>query len=323
MATAVQPRLVTVFGGSGFVGRYLVGALARRGYRVRVAVRRPDLTNHLNTLGKVGQIQPIQANLRFEDSVIRAVEGSDHVVNLVGILAESGAQSFESVQEQGAKFVAAASRDAGAGLTQISAIGASDESESIYARTKGRAEKAVLEIDSSAVIMRPSIIFGPEDEFFNRFAAMARLSPFLPAIGGGRTLFQPVYVGDVAEALALSVDGLATPGTIYELGGPEVLTFRQCMEEMLDVIDRKRFFLPVPFFAAELMGAVTGVLPGAPLTRDQVKLLRSDNVVSQTAIDEKRTLKGLGITPTGMEAILPSYLVRFRAQGQFGGRNRI
>lgn len=323
MATALQPRLVTVFGGSGFVGRYLVGALARRGYRVRVAVRRPDLANFLRPLGKVGQIQPVQANLRFPDSVQRCVEGSDHVVNLVGVLTEGGAQTFRAVQEEGARTAAEATRAAGAGFTQISAIGADPDSDSAYARTKGRAERAVLEIAPDAVIMRPSIVFGPEDAFFNRFAGMARLSPFLPAIGGGRTKFQPVYVGDVAEALARSVDGAARAGTVYELGGPQVLSFRECMEEMLEIIDRRRALLPIPFSVAEILGAVAGLLPGAPLTRDQVRLLRHDNVVSEEARREGRTLEGLGITPRAIDAILPAYLVRFRPHGQFGTRNRV
>ena len=310
-------KLVTVFGGSGFVGRHTVRALARRGYRVRVAVRHPDLAGHLQPLGNVGQIQAVQSNLRVRWSVDRAVEGADHVLNLVGILHESGRQRFESVQAFGARAVAEAARATGAKLTQISAIGANAESEAGYARSKARGEAAVLETLPDAVIVRPSIVFGPEDQFFNRFANMARFSPFLPLIGGGTTKFQPVYVGDVAEALALTVDGKAAGGTIYELGGPEVLTFRECMEHMLKVIDRKRAFVPVPWPIAALQGAILGMLPNPLLTSDQVTLLKTDNVVSDQAISQGRTLAALGITPQSLDAILPSYLWRYRIAGQY------
>jgi len=311
------PKLVTVFGGSGFVGRYVVRALARRGYRIRVACRRPDLAGHLQPLGNVGQIQAVQANVRVRWSVDRAVEGADHVVNLVGILAEGGRQRFSSVQEFGARAVAEAARAAGAGLTHGSALGADANSASIYAQTKARGEKAVLDTVKSAVVLRPSIIFGPEDQFFNRFADMARFSPALPLVGGGTTRFQPVYVADVAEAFARSVDGKVKGGKIYELGGPRVLTFRECMEEMLEVIDRKRMLVPLPWSIAGVMGSVLGMLPGALLTSDQVTLLKSDNVVSKEAEKEGRTLPGLGIEPQSTAAILPTYLWRFRPAGQF------
>ena len=310
------PKLVTVFGGSGFIGRHTVRALAKRGYRVRVAVRRPDLANFIQPLGNVGQIQPVQANVRVRWSVDRAVEGADHVINLIGILHESGRQTFSAVQDFGARAVAEAARSAGARMTQISAIGADLDSASAYARSKAAGEAAVLETLPGATIFRPSIVFGPEDEFFNRFANMARFSPALPLIGGGHTKFQPVFVGDVAEALARSVDGKAAPG-IYELGGPEVRTFRQCMELMLDIIGRKRLLAPVPWPIASLQGAVLGMLPGKLLTSDQVVQLRSDNVVSGEAIAGRRTLEGLGITPRAMEAILPSYLWRYRVAGQY------
>jgi uncharacterized protein YbjT (DUF2867 family) len=310
-------KLVTVFGGSGFVGRHVVRALAKRGYRVRVAVRRPDLAIHLQPLGGVGQIQAVQANLRFRWSVDRAVEGADHVVNLVGILHESGAQNFDSVQEFGARAIAEAARAAKAGLTHVSAIGADKGSASNYARTKGLAEAAVLDTVKHAVILRPSIIFGPEDGFFNKFAAMARYSPMLPLIGGGNTKFQPVYVGDVAEAVARSVDSDVAGGKIYELGGPEVRTFKELMQEMLQLVERKRFLLPIPFWAARIMGTVAGVLPSPQLTRDQVTLLESDTIVSEKARKEGRTLEGIGITPRTMEAVLPTYLWRFRARGQY------
>ena len=310
-------KLVTVFGGSGFLGRHVVRALAKRGYRIRVAVRRPDLAIHLQPLGGVGQIQAVQANLRFRWSVDRAVEGADHVINLVGILHESGAQNFGAVQEFGARAIAEAARAAKAGLTHVSAIGADKDSASDYARTKGLAEAAVLETVKDAVILRPSIIFGPEDGFFNKFAAMARYSPMLPLIGGGLTKFQPVYVGDVAEAIARSVDGQIAGGKVYELGGPEVRTFKELMQELLAVVERKRILLPIPFWAARILGTVAGLLPSPQLTRDQVTLLESDNIVSAKAIKDGRTLEGIGITARTMEAILPSYLWRFRARGQY------
>lgn len=312
-----RPRLVTVFGGSGFIGSHVVRALARRGYRVRVATRRPNHAVHLQPLGNVGQIQAVQANLRYRWSVDRAVEGADHVVNLVGILSESGRQTFAAVQDFGARAVAEAARGAGAGLTQISSIGADPESPSEYARTKALGERAVLETVPDAVVLRNSIVFGPEDSFFNRFANMARFSPVLPLIGGGHTRFQPVYVGDVAEAVALSVDGHVTGGRVFELGGPEVLTFRECMEHMLRIIDRRRMLVTVPWPIAEMKAAVLGLLPSPLLTKDQVAQLRSDNVVSADAQREERTLEGLGIQPRSIEVILPTYLWRYRPAGQF------
>lgn len=310
------PKLVTVFGGSGFVGRHVVRSLARRGYLVRVACRRPDLAGHLQPLGNVGQIRAVQANVRVPWSVERAVEGADHVINLVAILYEAGRQRFAAVHEAGSRAVAEAARARNAGLTHISALGADPESESAYARTKAAGEQAVFAAAPDAVVFRPSIQFGPEDNFFNKFANMARYSPALPLIGG-KTRFQPVYVGDVAEAIARSVDGRVEGGRIYELGGPEVLTFRQCLEEMLETIGRKRLLLPIPFPIASLMGAVLGVLPGRMLTADQVRLLRYDNVVSDAAAKENRTFAGLGIQPKAIEAILPSYLWRYRHAGQF------
>ncbi len=311
------PKLVTVFGGSGFVGRYVVRALAKRGYRIRVACRRPDLAFHLQPLGNVGQIQAVQANVRARWSVDRAVEGADHVVNLVGILYETGKQKFAAVQEAGARAVAEAAAAAGAGLTHGSALGARIDSRSLYAQTKARGEKAALDAVKDAVIFRPSIIFGPEDGFFNRFAEMARYSPVLPLIGGGETRFQPVYVGDVAEAMARSVDGKVAGGTVYELGGPEVMTFRACMEEMQEIIGRDRRLVTIPWSLAELQASILGLLPNPLLTKDQVTLLRSDNVVSIAAESERRTFAGLGINPKTTAAILPTYLWRYRSAGQF------
>ncbi|MCD2175324.1 complex I NDUFA9 subunit family protein [Rhizobium sp. C4] len=319
MTIANQTKLVTVFGGSGFVGRYIVRALAKRGYRIRVAVRRPDLAGFLQPAGNVGQISFAQANLRYRNSVDRAVEGSDYVINCVGILFENGRNKFDSVQDFGARAVAEAARAAGAKLIHFSAIGANSGSNSDYSRTKGLAEKAIREILPDATILRPSIVFGPEDQFFNKFANMARTAPFLPLIGGGKTAFQPVYVGDIAEGVANLVDGKAAAGRIYELGGPEVLTFRQCLEIMLAEIDRQKPLVSLPFAVASLLGSVASLVPfiAPPITSDQVKLLKTDNVVSKDAETEGRTLAALGVTPTLVAAIIPSYLVHYRPQGQY------
>jgi uncharacterized protein YbjT (DUF2867 family) len=321
-------QLVTVFGGSGFVGRHVVRALAKRGYRVRVAVRRPDLANFLQPLGNVGQIQAIQANLRFPDSVQRAVQGSDAVVNLVGILAESGAQKFQSVQAEGARVIAEAAAKAGiTRLVQMSAIGADAQSKAAYARSKAEGEAAVRAAVKGAIIVRPSIVFGPEDDFFNRFAGLARVMPFLPLIGGGHTKFQPVFVGDVAEVVARAVDGALKAGATYEVGGPETKTFRELMEQVLKIANRKRVLLPLPFPLARLQAGLFELIdtvsfglavPHAlKLTRDQVTLLETDNVVSDAAKAEGLTLEGLGISGQTIDAVVPSYLYRFRKAGQF------
>ncbi|WP_159593706.1 complex I NDUFA9 subunit family protein [Chelativorans xinjiangense] len=318
MATISQrPKLVTVFGGSGFVGRHVVQALTRRGYRVRVACRNPHAAVHVQPLGNMGQVHAIQANLRYRWSVDRAVDGADHVINLVGILYESGRQRFDAVQNFGARAVAEAARAADAGLTQASAIGADLNSPAAYGRTKAEGEQAVLETVKNANIIRPSIIFGPEDSFFNRFANMARFSPFLPLIGGGHTKFQLVYVGDVAEAYARAVDGALEPGATYELGGPQVLTFRECMEEMLEVINRKRLLVSIPWPIARLQGRILGMLPKPLITLDQVRMLEVDNVVSEEARERGHTLEGLGIARHSIQAILPTYLWTYRPAGQF------
>lgn len=311
-------KLVTVFGGSGFLGRYAVQALARRGHRIRVAVRRPDLAGHLQPLGMVGQIKPIQANLRYRWSVDRAVEGADAVVNLVGILAESGRQTFDAVQAFGPRAVGEAARAQGiSSVVHVSAIGADQPSTAGYMHSKAEGEAGIREVVPRVVIVRPSILFGPEDDFFNRFAAMARLSPVLPLIGGGKTRFQPVFAGDVGEAIARAVDGGAERGAIYELGGPEVLTFRECLERMLQITKRKRLLLPLPWFAGRMMGRFGQWVPGKPITLDQVRMLMFDNVVSDEAVREKRTFEGLGIEPTALEIVLPTYLTRFREHGEF------
>ncbi|HUN13174.1 MAG TPA: complex I NDUFA9 subunit family protein [Rhabdaerophilum sp.] len=314
----MSARLVTVFGGSGFVGRHLVRALAKDGWRVRVACRRPDLAGHLQPLGAVGQIHAVQANLRYRKSIAAAVQGADAVVNLVGILNESGRQKFSTVQAQGARFVAEEAAKAGiTNFVQLSAIGANAQSASDYARTKAEGEAAVLAAVPSAVVLRPSIIFGPEDQFFNRFANLARFTPALPLIGGGETKFQPVYVGDVAEAALKALDGKAKPGTVYELGGPETRSFKALLEYILTVTGRKRLLLPLPFALAKFKAGILECLPGKLLTVDQVILLETDNVVSAAAKAEGRTLEGLGIEPTSFEAIVPTYLYAFREHGQF------
>lgn len=317
MTFANLPPLVTVFGGSGSVGRHVVRCW-RSAVTARVAVRRPDLAGFVLPFGNVGQISLSQANLRYRDSVAKAVEGASVVVNCVGILLESGRNKFDAVQDFGARAVAEAATAAGARLVHISAIGADAKSASSYAASKGRGEDAIRQVAPGAVILRPSIVFGPEDSFFNKFAAMARLSPVLPLIGGGKTKFQPVFVEDVAEAVAKAVDGKVAAG-LFELGGPEVLTFRQCLEEMLRVIDRTNPLVSLPFGIASLLASVASAIPliTPPLTNDQLTLLKSDNVVSEAAKKEGRTLTALGITPTAVAAVLPSYLIHFRPHGQY------
>jgi NADH dehydrogenase len=310
--------LVTVFGGSGFLGRNVVRALAKRDYRIRVAVRRPELAFHLQPLGRVGQIHAVQANLRYPASVEAAMRDSHAAINLVGILAESGAQTFEAVQANGAGTVAAVAAAAGAAMVHVSAIGADENSASRYARAKAAGEKAVLSAMPTATILRPSVVFGPEDQFTNRFAALAQISPMLPLIGGGLTKLQPVYVGDVAAAVADAVDGKTKPGAAYELGGPEILTMREIMEIILATVERDRMLVSLPFGLAKLQALFLQFAPGAlKLTPDQVELLRTDNVVSEAAKAAGLTLEGLGVTPDSMEAIVPQYLWRFRKAGQF------
>ncbi|MDP2620964.1 MAG: complex I NDUFA9 subunit family protein [Hyphomicrobiales bacterium] len=316
-------RLITVFGGSGFVGRHIVRALAQRGHRIRVAVRRPDLAGHLQPLGNVGQIHAVQANVRSRESIDRAVTGVWAVINLVGILAESGRQRFAAVHDKGAGAIAEAAAAAGAQhVVHMSAIGADPQSPSAYARTKAAGEAAVKAAFPGAVIIRPSIIFGPEDEFFNRFAAMARISPVVPLVGA-KTRFQPVFVGDVAEAFLAAVEGRAKPGKIYELGGPEVATFRELMEKMLAIIERRRWIVSIPLPIAKFQAFFLQLLPKPPLTVDQVRQLARDNVVSEEATAAGRTLQGLGIGPRAMDAILPSYLYCFRKSGQFAHRRMV
>ena len=290
-----QGALATVFGGSGFVGRHAVRSLARDGWRIRAAERRPDLAGHLQPMGALGQISAVQANLRYEASVRQAVEG--------------------------ARTIARAARETGARrLIHVSAIGADARSSSEYARTKAAGERAVLEEFPDAVIIRPSIVFGPEEDFFNRFAGLARVSPFLPLIGGGRTKFQPVYVGDLAAAIAQAASGKAKAGAVYELGGPDIFTMHYLLERTQEWSGHRRPYVRLPFAVASLLALATWPLPNRlrPITLDQVRLLRTDNVVSAAAQSEGRTLAGLGVNASQtIGAIVPGYLERFRPRGQF------
>ena len=308
----------TVFGGSGFVGRYTVGELARRGYRVRVAVRRPDRALFLKPLGDVGQITPIAANIRDEASVAAAVEGVDAAINLVGVLYESGAQRFHAVHAEGAGRIARAASAAGVGrMVHVSAIGAAPDIAAEYARSKAAGEAAVREAFPAAAIVRPSIVFGIEDDFLNRFAWIARLAPAIPLIGGGATRFQPVYVGDVASGIARIAEDTRTAGRIYEFGGPEVYSFRELMEILLRHVGRRRLLLPVPGVLAMLPARLMELSPFPPmLTRDQIRMLERDNVASGDAPG----LADLGVSPTTLDAVAPDYLARHRRGGRPAGR---
>lgn len=314
MSEIPSTKLVTVFGGSGFLGRHIVRALANEGWRVRVAVRNPTTAHFLRPMGRVGQIQIVKTNIRKDDSVRAALNGAEAAVNLVGILYAGGSQTFEGIHAHGAGRIARIAAEEGvAALLHISAIGADKKSTSRYARSKAEGEALVREAFPKAIIFRPSIVFGPEDNFFNKFAWIARLSLALPLIGGGKTRFQPVYVGDVARAAAKVLSDPAAEGNTYELGGPEVMTFRQILELVLKETHRKRLLLPVPFGLMKAKAFFLGLLPKPLLTVDQVRLLESDNVVGEGV----GTLRDLGIVPTAAEAILPSYLWRFRPKGQF------
>ena len=304
----------TVFGGSGFVGRYTVGELARRGYRVRVAVRRPDRALFLKPMGDVGQITPVTANIRDDASVAAAVAGSDAVINLVGVLYEAGKQRFHAVHAEGAGRIARAAAAAGIQrLVHVSAIGAAPDAPAAYARSKAKGEEAMRAGFPGAVIVRPSIVFGVEDDFFNRFAWIARLAPALPLIDGGATRFQPVYVGDVAAGIARILEDDGTNGRSYEFGGPAVYSFRELMEELLKQIGRRRLLLPVPGILAMLPARLMELSPFPPiLTRDQIRMLARDNVAGADAPG----LADLGIAPTPLDAVVPGYLARYRRGGR-------
>jgi len=323
-------RLATVFGGSGFVGRHIVRALARDGWRIRVAVRRPDLAGFLRPLGVVGQIELVQANLRYPDSIAAALEDADAVVNAAGIQRQGGRQTYEAVHAAGAGAIARAAAAAGIDkLVHVSGVGADARSPNAYIASKGSGEAAVREASPTAVILQPSVIFGPEDDFLNRFGALARALPALPLFGGGATKLQPVFVGDVALAALAVIGDPRAAGRTYELGGPEVLTLREIATLTLRIVERRRALVPLPFALARLVAWSTeiastlslGAFPATlTTTRDQVELLRHDNVVSAAAIAEGRTLRELGVSAQGVEAAAPSYLYRFRKTGQYAAR---
>lgn len=313
-------KLVTIYGGSGFVGRYIARRMAKAGWRVRVAVRRPNEAIFVKTYGVVGQVEPVICNIRDDASVRAVMSGADAVVNCVGILAEIGKNQFDAVQVEGATRVARSAAEEGvARFVHISAIGADEDAASIYAQTKAQGEAGVLEHMPQAVVLRPSIVFGAEDQFFNRFAAMTRLGPALPVVGA-ETRFQPVYVDDVAKAAEMALTSTVQPG-IYELGGPDVASFRELMQQMLDVIHRRRLIVNIPFFGARIMAfgfdmlqtLSLGLIPNAMITRDQVRNLANDNVVASDA----KGFADLGISPTSMASVLPDYLWRFRPSGQY------
>jgi uncharacterized protein YbjT (DUF2867 family) len=310
----MRNRRTAVLGGSGFIGRYVVKRLAARGEVIAVGCRNAEEAKFLRPMGDVGQIQPLNVAIDDEALLPAFLAGNGALVNCVGILRESGSQTFGRVHHTGPARLARFARDAGIErFVHISAIGADPRSPSAYARTKAAGEQAVRDAFPTVTILRPSIVFGPEDQFFNRFAAMAMFSPALPLIGGGDTRFQPVYVGDVADAVIACLEDPATPGRLYELGGPKTYTFRELFELLLNEIHRKRWLMDIPFGLAEFQAKLMALLPNPPLTPDQVELLKRDNVVSSGAM----TLASLGITPTPVEVILPTYLDRFRRGGWY------
>jgi uncharacterized protein YbjT (DUF2867 family) len=317
LVSTPSDTLVTVFGGSGFIGRQIVRSLAKRGYRIRVACRRPDLAGHVLPFGAPGQIALVQANLRYPASVAAACEGAHAVINATGTDVSSGAQSFDAVVVFGSEAVAKAAKQVKAQLlVMVSGMGASAESTSKASQAKAKAEAATQRAFPGAMIVRPSVVFGPDDRFFNRMAGMARIAPVLPVIGP-ETKVQPVFVGDVSEAVAVLVDRDVADGKTYELGGPATGTLKDMFQYVVDVTRRKRVLVPLPHSAAKLLGLLIGWLPGAPINADQIELLRTDNVVSAAAKAEGRDLAGLGITPRSYSTIVPTYLYRFRKEGQF------
>ena len=315
----MDTKLVTVFGGSGFVGRHTVRALAKAGWRIRVCVREPNQAFFLRPFGTVGQIAPFKCDVTDADQVAAASAGGDAVINLTGILSPGGGQGFDDVHVDGAKNIAEAAAQAGVKcLVHVSAIGADSESESGYAQSKAAGEAQVRATFPAATILRPSIVFGPEDDFFNRFAGLARFLPALPLIGGGKTRFQPVFVGDVAAAITTALTSEAARGKTYELGGPMTYSFKELLQIILRETGRRRALVPVPFGIALFKSYFLQLLPGALLTPDQVKLLRHDNVVSPTAL----TLADLGIAGNSVEAEVPAYLWRFRSKGEYADLGR-
>ena len=315
----MRNRRTAVLGGSGFIGRYIVKRLAARGEVIAVGCRNAEAAKYLKPLGDVGQIVPLNVGIGDEALLPAFLAGNDSLVNCVGILRESGAQTFELVHHTGPARLARFAREAGVDrFIHVSAIGADPRSSSAYARTKAAGEQAVRDAFPTVTLLRPSVVFGPEDQFFNRFAAMATVSPVLPLIGGGETRFQPVYVGDVADAVVACLEDSATAGRIYELGGPKIYSFREVLELVLSEIRRKRRFIDLPFAVAAFQAKLMSILPSPPLTPDQVELLKGDNIVSSGAL----TLASLGLTPTPAEVVLPTYLDRFRRGGWYERRSR-
>jgi uncharacterized protein YbjT (DUF2867 family) len=316
----MRNRRTAVLGGSGFIGRYVVKRLAARGEVIAVGCRHAEAAKHLKPLGDVGQIEPLNVGIGDETLLPAFLAGNDWLVNSVGILRETGTQTFDLVHHIGPARFARFAREAGVDrIVHISAIGADPRSSSAYARTKAAGEQAVRDAFPTVTILRPSVVFGPEDQFFNRFASMAMFSPVLPLIGGGETRFQPVYVGDVADAVVACLEDPATAGRIYELGGPKIYTFREVLDLVLSEIHRKRRFVDLPFGLAAVQARLMSILPSPPLTPDQVELLKSDNIVSSGAL----TLASLGLTPTSAEVVLPTYLDRFRRGGWYDRRSRV
>ncbi len=311
-------KLATIIGGSGFVGRYVVRLLAQTGWRIKIVCRHPEQAGFLQPLGNVGQVQAVHANICDARSLRAAIKGSDALVNLAGVLAQSGRQSFEEVHCEGARRVAEAAKSFEiTNFVHVSALGADLRSKALYARSKALAEIKVLNACPTAVILRPSVIFGEEDGFFNRFAAMASLSPFLPAIGFGHTKFAPVYVADVARAIVQALEGKAVAGTTYELGGPAVYTLKELLHMTQTYSGRTPRTVPIPFAIASLQGFVLQYLPGKVLTVDQVRMLRANSIVSTKADKEARTFEGLGISPAPIDAVVPVYLEKFRPKGMY------
>jgi NADH dehydrogenase len=314
MTAIPSTRLVTIFGASGFLGRHIVRALANDGWRIRAAVRRPNNALFLQPMGRVGQIQIVKANIQDEEAVRAALKGADAAISLVGILYQSGSQRFDKVHVEAAERMAGLAWDMRVGrLLHVSALGVERNQRSRYARTKFLGEQRVRGAFPAATVFRPSVVFGPEDDFFNKFAALARLLPVLPLIGGGKTKFQPVFVGDIARAAVKVLADASTAGRTYELGGPEIMTLKEIMELVLKETRRNRIRLPIPFSLARAQALVLGLLPKPLLTLDQVRLLETDNTVSEGAL----TFRDLGIVPEAAEAIIPSYLWRFRKHGEF------
>lgn len=322
-----HPKLITVFGGSGFVGRHVVETLVKRGYRVRIAVRRPEVAYYMLQIGEVGQTQMLKTNVRNRESVARALIGADAAVFLPGLLYSSGKNNYKNVQVEGAKNVAELAASAGIPLIHMSALNADINASLSYPKTKALGEQEVQKAHPKAIIMRPSVIFGQEDSFFNKLADMSRFTWAMPMFGGGETKLQPVYVGDIAKFVVTALEGNVPEGKIYELGGKEVISYRHAIEEMLKVIQRKKALVSIPFSLGSLIGGVFGIIGKIPMiptvtTSEQIKLLKTDCIVSDEAKREGRTLEGVGITPRAMEAVLPAYLWRFRPHGQFAKNTR-